>query len=94
VFYSYEVAITTLSAEGRWQPTRSARLQERLAGVKKGEKRGTTKTTRNDYVGAGNETRMEMDKGRGRLLGSHMMKIAQMFEKVKGGFFETTLSLV
>jgi hypothetical protein len=36
-----------------------------LAGVKKGEKRGTTKTTRNDYSGVGNGTRIKMDKRRG-----------------------------
>jgi hypothetical protein len=54
VFHSYKVVTTTLSAEG-------------LAGVKKGRKRGTTKTTRNDYEGAGNEIRVEMDKGRGRV---------------------------
>jgi len=64
---------------GAEHPARSAKPLARLAVVKNREKRGTTKTTRNDYYGVRNGTRVEMDKRRGRFLGGHEIKIAQMF---------------
>jgi hypothetical protein len=66
----------------------SKTIRKYAIAVKKRVKRGTTKTTRNDYFGMGNGTWMEMDKGRGGKGFSAAMrqKIAQMFESVKGAF--------
>ncbi len=60
-----------------------------MAILIKREKRGTDKTTRNDYYDTGNETRVEMGMGieaERKDIGSQGLKIAQMFEVVKGAF--------